>query len=69
VPAHFFGLKQVIRVGPMSGKSNVVWWLEHNGYAVDDETVDRLFDAAKANNRVLTDEELHELAKVGAESV
>src|SRR5262249_44692322 len=28
VPAHHFGLEQVIEVGPMSGKSNVIYWLE-----------------------------------------
>ena len=33
VPADEFGLAQMISVGPMSGKSNVVWWLEHHGYA------------------------------------
>jgi 2-isopropylmalate synthase len=62
VPADRFGLEQRIAVGPMSGKSNVVWWLEHHGYDAAPDRVDRLFDAAKASDRVLSDEALHELA-------
>jgi len=27
VPSHYFGLEQVIEIGPMSGKSNVIFWL------------------------------------------
>jgi isopropylmalate/homocitrate/citramalate synthase len=62
VPAGEFGLAQRISVGPMSGKSNVVWWLEHHGYAADEDRVNRLFDAAKQSDRVLADEALHALA-------
>jgi hypothetical protein len=46
----------------MSGKSNVVWWLEQHGYAAEPLRVDRLFDAAKQSDRVLPDATLHELA-------
>ncbi len=63
VPADDFGLAQRIAVGPMSGKSNVVWWLEHNGYEASEERVDRLFEAAKNSDRVLADDVLHGLAK------
>jgi isopropylmalate/homocitrate/citramalate synthase len=66
VPADEFGLEQRIAVGPMSGKSNVVWWLEHNGYAADEDRVNRIFNAAKSSDRVLTDAELSELATAGA---
>jgi isopropylmalate/homocitrate/citramalate synthase len=66
VPADEFGLEQRIAVGPMSGKSNVVWWLEHNGYAADEDRVNRIFSAAKSSDRVLTDAELSELATAGA---
>src|SRR5260370_21861710 len=31
VPSHLFGLEQVIDIGPMSGKSNVLFWLERHG--------------------------------------
>lgn len=61
VPADEFGLAQVISIGPMSGKSNVVWWLEHHGYPVEEKVVDRLFEAAKAGSKVLTDDALHDL--------
>ncbi len=63
VPAGTFGLEQRISVGPMSGKSNVVWWLQHHGYEVTDERVERLFDAAKESNRVLSNDVLKELAE------
>ena len=46
----------------MSGKSNVIWWLEHHGYGADPGRVERLFEAAKASDRILDDERLHELA-------
>ncbi len=63
VPAADFGLEQVIRVGPMSGKSNVVFWLQQHGYATDEALVERLFQAAKASRRLLEDGELHALVK------
>ena len=34
VPAGEFGLEQVIEIGPMSGKSNVIYWLEKRGFEV-----------------------------------
>jgi hypothetical protein len=46
----------------MSGKSNVIWWLERHGFAADDDRVNRLFAAAKNADRVLTDAELRTLA-------
>src|SRR5215813_3563271 len=58
VPAHDFGLEQTIEIGPMSGKSNVIFWLEHKGLAVTDEVVDRIFHRAKASDRCLTEEEI-----------
>ncbi|MBI4231504.1 MAG: 2-isopropylmalate synthase [Planctomycetes bacterium] len=63
VPADEFGLEQRIRVGPMSGRSNVVFWLEKNGYGASDDLVTRLFNAAKKTNHVFSDEELHALAR------
>ncbi len=63
VPADQFGLEQRISVGPMSGKSNVVWWLERHGYEVTEERVERLFEAAKTSNRAVPDETLKDLAE------
>ena len=58
VPAHLFGLDQIIEIGPMSGKSNVLFWLERHGIPADDALVNRIFDAAKQSARVLTDGEV-----------
>ncbi len=69
VPADEFGLGQIIRVGPMSGKSNVVWWLEEHDYEVTDERVEALFQAAKKSRRLLEDDELHQLAKAPTANV
>jgi 2-isopropylmalate synthase len=56
VPAEDFGRHQEVTIGPMSGKSNVVWWLEQHGYPADEKTVDRIFEAAKKSDRVLDDD-------------
>jgi isopropylmalate/homocitrate/citramalate synthase len=58
VPAHLFGLEQVVEIGPMSGKSNVLYWLSRHKLEATDELVNRIFDAAKQSSRVLTEEEL-----------
>jgi 2-isopropylmalate synthase len=58
VPADLFGLDQVIEVGPLSGKSNVIFWLEKRGIPVTDGLVDRIFDAAKKSERVLDEKEI-----------
>lgn len=63
VPAHEFGLEQRIRIGPMSGKSNVTYWLEKRGHAVTDTLVTRLLDAGKNSPRLLSDEELETLVR------
>ena len=47
VPSHWFGMDQKIEIGPMSGKSNVIYWLER----------------AKQANRLLTDAEILEICK------
>jgi len=58
VPASLIGREQQIDVGPMSGKSNVVFWLERHGYAATDELVDRIFTKAKSSSTVLTGDEI-----------
>jgi len=58
VPASLVGREQEIEVGPMSGKSNVIFWLESRGLPATDEIVDRIFAAAKASNRMLTHEKI-----------
>ena len=61
VPAHLFGMRQTIEVGPMSGKSNVVYWLESRGLDATDERVQRIYDRAKSAHGVLTEEEVRQL--------
>jgi len=58
VPASLIGREQQIDVGPMSGKSNVVFWLERHGYTASDELVDRIFTKAKSSATVLTTDEI-----------
>jgi 2-isopropylmalate synthase len=64
VPSHLFGLDQTIEIGPLSGRSNVLYWLEKRGIPSPDEVVDLIFAAAKNSERVLTDGEI--LAIVGS---
>jgi 2-isopropylmalate synthase len=68
VPAHYFGLEQIIEIGPMSGKSNVVFWLEQRGIAVDDDLVERIYQRAKSMDRVLTESEIRECCQSSASS-
>src|SRR6266576_4340985 len=63
VPSHLFGLEQVIDVGPMSGKSNVLFWLERHGIPAADEVVARIYKLAKASDHTLSEMEI--LACVG----
>jgi 2-isopropylmalate synthase len=65
VPSHLFGLEQVIDVGPMSGKSNVQFWLERRGIPVTEELVDRIFAHAKASDHTLTDSEIESCIPAG----
>jgi isopropylmalate/homocitrate/citramalate synthase len=58
VPSHVFGLEQIIDIGPMSGKSNVHYWLERRGIPATDEIVDRIFDRAKKSDHTLSDAEI-----------
>jgi len=66
VPSHLFGLEQIIEIGPMSGRSNVIYWLEKRGIPATDELVARIFDAAKKATRVLTEEEILTLCSQSA---
>jgi 2-isopropylmalate synthase len=65
VPAQYFGLEQIIDVGPMSGKSNVHFWLERRGIPVTEELVDRIFAVAKASDHTLSDAEIEACIPAG----
>jgi 2-isopropylmalate synthase len=58
VPAGLFGLEQVVEIGPMSGKSNVIYWLEKRGIEPSEDRVTRIYDRAKQASAVLADEEI-----------
>jgi 2-isopropylmalate synthase len=60
VPAHLFGLEQVIDIGPMSGKSNVLFWLERRGIPPSDEIVERIYARAKGSDHTLSEAEIRE---------
>lgn len=62
VPASLVGREQHIEVGPMSGMSNVAFWLEQRGYEPTPERVERILAAAKASDRVLTEDEVRAAA-------
>ena len=68
VPSHLFGLEQVIEVGPMSGKSNIIFWLEKRGLKPEEELVDKIFAAAKQCDKVMADEEILSLCGSAASS-
>jgi 2-isopropylmalate synthase len=59
VPAQDYGLEQVIRIGHMSGRSNITWWLSKNNYDVSDDLVAHLFDVAKKQRKLMHDDEVH----------
>lgn len=58
VPAKMLNREQTIEIGPMSGKSNVIFWLQRKGIDVTNERVERIFNRAKQCDAVLTDEEV-----------
>jgi len=60
VPAQLFGLEQVIDIGPMSGKSNVAFWLERRGLAADEDVIERIYQRAKASDHTLSEAEILE---------
>lgn len=60
VPSHLFGLDQVIDVGPMSGKSNVLFWLQQRGIPATDDVVERIYRRAKSSDHTLTEAEIRE---------
>jgi isopropylmalate/homocitrate/citramalate synthase len=61
VPASLVGRRQEIEVGPLSGKWNVVFWLERHGLTASDEVVDRILARGKQSATTLTAEEILEV--------
>jgi 2-isopropylmalate synthase len=66
IPASMVGRRQRIEIGPMSGLSNVKYWLRKRGYDADDEELcTRIFQAAKQTDRTLTEGEVEALCRTG----
>ncbi|HKR55534.1 MAG TPA: LeuA family protein [Gemmatimonadales bacterium] len=62
VPAAELGLEQRIDISPVSGISNVKYWLSTHGFDPENEAACKiLFDAAKRTDRVLSDDECRRL--------
>lgn len=61
VPAKMLNREQMIEIGPMSGKSNVIFWLERRGIEPTAERVDKVFNRAKQSATVLTDQEVMDI--------
>ncbi len=60
VPSHLFGLEQVIDIGPMSGKSNVLFWLDRRGIPASDDVVESIYRRAKESDHTLSESEILE---------
>jgi len=60
VPAEYFGRSQTIEIGPMSGQSNVVYWLEAHGIKPDSQLVEAIITLCKGRNCLLTEGDILE---------
>ncbi len=58
VPAALVGRRQIVEIGPMSGESNVVCWLEERGIEPRPELVKAIFARAKESARILGEDEV-----------
>lgn len=63
VPASIFGLEQVVEIGPLSGESNVIFWLKKRKIEPRQELVKKIFEAAKKSTTILSDEQIFSLCK------
>jgi isopropylmalate/homocitrate/citramalate synthase len=58
VPASMVGRRQQIEIGPMSGISNVRFYLSERGLPSDDALIGKIIAAAKCGTHVLSEEEV-----------
>ncbi len=61
IPASLIGKRQIVEVGPMSGESNIAFWLADRGIEGDQETMKEIFAKAKDSDTVLAEEEILEI--------
>ncbi len=58
VPASLVGRRQEVEIGPASGVSNAVWWLESHGIEATAERTQALFQRARSVDHVLSETEI-----------
>ncbi len=63
VPAEAFGMEQSVEIGHMSGRSNVIYWLEKRGIEATEDRVSEIYTRAKGSDRLLTEEEILRIAQ------
>ena len=63
VPASLVGRHQEIEIGPMSGRSNVEFWLRFRGIEPEKALVDAIFDRAKQSTQTLDETEILALCR------
>jgi 2-isopropylmalate synthase len=63
IPASLIGCRQIIEVGPMSGESNVVYWLKERGIEPVEGLVREIFKQAKASAKILEELEILEICR------
>lgn len=63
VPAGEFGKSQRIDVGPMSGMSNVRYWLELHQLPAPEPLCQAILDRAKSRSQTLSDDEILEVVR------
>jgi 2-isopropylmalate synthase len=63
VPAGMFGRSQEIDIGPMSGESNVAFFLDERCVEPEPGLVAAILEAAKRSTRVMAEEEIEDLVR------
>jgi aerobic-type carbon monoxide dehydrogenase small subunit (CoxS/CutS family) len=61
VPAGWVGRHQTIEIGPMSGASNVLYWLQMHNLEPDPALAERILTVAKQRKRRLSTKEVFEI--------
>ncbi len=61
VPARVFGKRQEIEIGPMSGMSNVRFWLSQHGFAENDVVAQAVLAEAKTSDHTLSQAEIEKV--------
>lgn len=64
VPASIVGREQGIEIGPMSGEHNVRFYLRHRGIQEHPVFIEKILNAAKRSNRLLSENDVLRMVKV-----